>query len=513
MADAWQTYPVEFRGGLITNLSPLQQGVNFPGTAQRLRNFEPSTDGGYRRIQGFSKWDATQVGGSAGRIRGVTRFNGYAYAAKGSHLYRSDGSGAWTQVTDNAAFSSSGVTLAGTGKVRFAVHSFSGSPILIVVDGVSKPFKLSGSTFSLITTATSDQQGATQVVAHRAHLFFAKGGLVTYAAPLSDSDFSAANGAGVLKTMTDNVTGLFFFREQLIIFAEGSIFSVTGSTDADWQVQPITRDIGAIKEDTIQEVGGDLMFLGPDGLRLLSATERNNDFGLGVVSKSIQSEVTSFINAVDGFSSVVIRNKSQYRILGFSSINNASGRGLICTQFAMQGGQEMAWAETQGINCFCSSSDLDDGEEFIYFGNDDGYVYRMENGNDFDGANIVATFKTPPFPITDPVTRKTFYKMRLFTDPLGSLEVSISPEYDFGQDEIIQPPEITVANTTESTVAIYGVGEFGVAAYGGANLKYIFDLNLIGSAFVGAYTFTSDGTDPPFSFDSMIIQYGQYGRR
>lgn len=27
MADAWQTYPFEFRGGLITNLAPTQQGV------------------------------------------------------------------------------------------------------------------------------------------------------------------------------------------------------------------------------------------------------------------------------------------------------------------------------------------------------------------------------------------------------------------------------------------------------------------------------------------------------
>ena len=103
--------------------------------------------------------------------------------------------------------------------------------------------------------------------------------------------------------------------------------------------------------------------------------------------------------------------------------------------------------------------------------------------------------------------------MRLFTDPLGSLEVAINPEYEFGQQGIVQPPQITIANTTESTVALYGVGEYGSASYGGANLKYIFDVNLVGSAFVGSYTFTSDGIEPPFSFDSMIIQYGQYGRR
>ena len=59
--DAWQTYPVEFRGGLITNLSPLQQGINAPGSARILRNYEPSVEGGYRRIEGFTKFDSAII--------------------------------------------------------------------------------------------------------------------------------------------------------------------------------------------------------------------------------------------------------------------------------------------------------------------------------------------------------------------------------------------------------------------------------------------------------------------
>ena len=33
MATDWQTFPVEFRGGLVSNLTPLQQGTNAIGTA------------------------------------------------------------------------------------------------------------------------------------------------------------------------------------------------------------------------------------------------------------------------------------------------------------------------------------------------------------------------------------------------------------------------------------------------------------------------------------------------
>ena len=52
-----QSFPVEFKGGLITNLSPLQQGINMPGSATTLKNFEPSITGGYKRILGYSKFD------------------------------------------------------------------------------------------------------------------------------------------------------------------------------------------------------------------------------------------------------------------------------------------------------------------------------------------------------------------------------------------------------------------------------------------------------------------------
>jgi hypothetical protein len=61
MPTQWQTFPVEMRGGLITNVSPLQQGINFPGSARSLINFEPSIEGGYRRIEGFNKFDENHV--------------------------------------------------------------------------------------------------------------------------------------------------------------------------------------------------------------------------------------------------------------------------------------------------------------------------------------------------------------------------------------------------------------------------------------------------------------------
>ncbi len=70
MADAWQTHSFEFKGGLITNLSPYQQGFQAPGSARILRNFEPSIFGGYRRVEGYEKFDTNTVT-NTGVIRGI----------------------------------------------------------------------------------------------------------------------------------------------------------------------------------------------------------------------------------------------------------------------------------------------------------------------------------------------------------------------------------------------------------------------------------------------------------
>ena len=61
MPSTRQTYPIEFKGGLVTNMSPLQQGINAPGSARTLRNFEPSIEGGYRRILGYTKYNSSII--------------------------------------------------------------------------------------------------------------------------------------------------------------------------------------------------------------------------------------------------------------------------------------------------------------------------------------------------------------------------------------------------------------------------------------------------------------------
>ena len=657
--DAWQTYPVEFRGGLITNLSPLQQGTNAPGSARILRNFEPSVEGGYRRIEGFDKYDSNiippygspvvhgasqsgttliiaaihttpvvgdtlEIAGVSGTYTiasggvsfdatnnratltlstslasspanaavvtfktttsnyvtiGVASWEDSAIVCKNADIFKSGGSGftkinvpdygtplvnAGSQtgsslaidgltsapqagdvfkvagidkvytVLANATVSSGGATLSinpalasspadnavitflstsreGANKTRFAKYNFSGTEKIALVDGLNEPALYDNATFTVLLDAPTDVIGATFVAEVKNHLFFAKGSTVTFTAPYSDTDFSVANGGGNIN-VGGTVTALAVFRQQLIIFTETSIHQLTGNTVADFNLQPITTDIGCIDSDTVQEIGGDVMFLGPDGLRLVSGTDRIGDFGLAVVSKTIQDTMTSFISANTSFTSCVIREKSQYRILGFNNnITEENAQGILATQFAPQGGDNMAWAETRGIRANVADSNYNQNTEVVLFSHDDGYLYQMESGNSFDGANIKTTFATPHMPISDPRRRKTFYKLFLYTDPQGSVSFNVSLKLDFDSQGTIQPAPLSILNT-QGVVGFFGTGTFGSTKFGTKLLK-LFEAQVVGSGFTVSFQFDSDDTNPPYSIDALTVEYGLNDRR
>ena len=71
-----QPFGLSARGGLYTSLNQLEMLAQ-PGVASKLTNFEVDTDGGYRRINGFSLFG----GGSSARPNGDNKVLGiFVYA-------------------------------------------------------------------------------------------------------------------------------------------------------------------------------------------------------------------------------------------------------------------------------------------------------------------------------------------------------------------------------------------------------------------------------------------------
>ena len=104
---------------------------------------------------------------------------------------------------------------------------------------------------------------------------------------------------------------------NLLYFVKVKYFRLVGSSVIDFKVSPIASDIGCIQGDTVQEVGGDIVFLAKDGIRTISGTEKVGDFNLLSVSKVIQDKIDDFVTAHQNFSSVTIGSKHSTGCLVF----------------------------------------------------------------------------------------------------------------------------------------------------------------------------------------------------
>ena len=134
---------------------------------------------------------------------------------------------------------------------------------------------------------------------------------VIFSVPFEEDNFTTASGAGSFK-VDSTVVGLKVFRNELIIFCEDRIYKLTGTSSSNFAVQEVTRNIGCRDGGSIQEIGGDVIFLAPDGLRTIAGTARIGDVELGSISRQIQSRIDEV--TLDRISSIVIRDKSQYRL-------------------------------------------------------------------------------------------------------------------------------------------------------------------------------------------------------
>ena len=77
-------------------------------------------------------------------------------------------------------------------------------------------------------------------------------------------------------------------------------------------VSGVTKNIGCVSGNTVQEIGGDLIFLAPDGLRTIAGTASIDDIELSSISRKIlpvfRDEIMPFLSSIR-FASMVIREK------------------------------------------------------------------------------------------------------------------------------------------------------------------------------------------------------------
>ena len=579
MPDNAQLQPVAFncQGGLVLNRSSFLMD---PGQAIELENFEPDIQGGYRRINGYTKF-VNQVipitSSSAEEPLMVSSFDNKVLAARGEKIFSSastqlairvasttsmTGSGSLT-VDSTTGFSSSGtiqigselftytgvtsnsftgVTRAtssttaaahttdssvsedwttidtgrtGAKKYQFERFNFDGNEKIIFVDQVNAPVVFNTS-LSATDVSDSSVAGATTVAAYRNHMFYAGKSTtpqeVVFSEPLNEDGFNSGSGAGSVK-VDDTIVALKVFRNSLFIFCESRIFKLTGSSSANFVVEPVTRNIGCINSFTVQEFAGDLIFLGPDGLRTIAATERIGDTELGTISKNIQSIFDNNIKDSVEFDSIVIPDKTQYRIF-FNKSGQAANLSRGATCVLKKDGFE--FSELKGFKTTCTDNFVEAGDVIALHGDIDGFIQRQEIGSTFDGTTIKGKYRGPDMVFGDSGIRKHMQKVIINYRPEGSVDADLIVRYD-NEDKNSARPAV-YPFSTDNLSASYGVAVYSTTSsatqftYGGGQ-DPLDRKSVEGSGFSVILKVEDDGVSNPYSLKGFQLEYQLGARR
>jgi hypothetical protein len=337
--------------------------------------------------------------------------------------------------------------------------------------------------------------------------------LVYYSTRLKPYDFEGASSGFV--DVGDIVTGIKVFRNSLIIFCKNSIYELT-NLDSTPIIKSVTKNIGCISGNSIQEIGGDLIFLAPDGLRTVAGTARIDDVELSSISRKILPLVNNIINNFSNYtiSSMVIRERSQYRLFYYQSGQASLGqKGIIGTfKYSSEGIPAFEWSETKGLSVkFCTSTINNDGTEALFHIDETGYVYKHDTGNSFDGSNVEAEFQTPDMDYGDNGLRKSLYKIKANIEPEGTQnDLKLRIRYDFESSEVPQPGNFLIGNL--SSPSLFGTAIFGTGRFGATTLPSK-SVTVTGSGFSNNFKFFSNDTNSPYSVNGMFVSFIAGGRR
>ena len=265
------------------------------------------------------------------------------------------------------------------------------------------------------------------------------------------------------------------------------------------------------------EIGGDLVFLAPDGIRPVAGTSRIGDVELETISKAIKGLVLSYIKSFDkdSLNGVVVRSKSQLRyFFGDDAQQTVNSVGIIGGLTDVDGSIGWEYGQLLGIRASCCTSEYIEGEEYVLHGDYDGVVYRQENGTTFNGNDIPAIYSTPYLDFGDTEIRKTLHKINTFIRAEGPFTMNISISYDWDDSATSRPG--SYSSTSQGAPIVYGGSS---VSYGDANTRWggstkpVLLSDIQGSGFSARATYVTNGDYKPYSIQGLVFAFAVAGRR
>lgn len=511
-----RTQTITCRGGMDLESDPLLLAA---GAMILCQNFECKVGGGYRRVGGYERFDGqpapseaaneiearaaiTPVPGDGG-VLGLWIYKGTVYAFRNNadnteaKMHASSPAG-WAEVNTGA------VVLSPDGKYEFKNYNFSGASYaekMYGVDGVNDFFAFDGTTFTQISVpGFTDKPQHLAIHKNRAFLAFPKGQL-PFSSVGDPADWDTATGsAGLIGTGGEIIGQKTTVGGALAVFMRNRVSILYGSTTDELRAEDLreqSEKAGAI-EGTIQEIG-DILYLDDRGLTSLSQTDAYGNFRNATIDDPIKSFMGNRLGRV--ITSTISRSSNQYRL--FLEAPNGETEVLTLTFGArgLEGYGRTVYPVR--VTCACSEED-DTGAERILVGTDQGFVFELERGGSFDGADIEAYFKIPFHHYGNPDYRKRFRRAIVGIDSTDPILLRIKPEFNYGDPGSASHP------LRDEQVAGAG-GQWGLDDWN----DFVWSKPIVGKAQADiggsgdnmSLLFYHKGAAKPFTIYNVIVHY------
>lgn len=330
------------------------------------------------------------------------------------------------------------------GRYKFVTYGFAGSRRLYGCDGVNRAFEFDGGTYVAINTKMSPDIPQ-YIAAHKAHLLASFGRLLQFSSIGAPYQWSPITGAGEFG-VGDDITGLSSIEGDqstatLIVASRNSLNMLYGSSSADFRMVLYQQDTGCIAH-TLQLIGTAYM-LDDRGILQLGTSAAFGNFEHSTLSRRFRTLINQLRpSAVD---SLTVREKNQYRLLF------AGGKALYITVNGSKitGATEVTYAHN--MVCSCAAEDSS-GNEVIFYGADNGFVYRSDVGTSFDGDPIPFGLSLAYNHLGSPGVMKTMKMISIEVDSTESVFASIGFALGYQRQEVSQPAAVNLSITTSAGV-------------------------------------------------------------
>ncbi|MBF0256737.1 MAG: hypothetical protein HQL47_09835 [Gammaproteobacteria bacterium] len=365
------------------------------------------------------------------------------------------------------------------------------------VCGLDQAFAFDGTIYEPISTGATDDT-PDFIASHKLRLFLGfSEGFVSFSEPgVPTGTFDALAGAGEFG-IGNWLTNMAPIQGDVLgIYGERVIYLLYGSGPTDFELKPHSFNTGALT-DTLQTLN-DQLFLDFEGIRSLQTTDAFGDFASNTLSISVNPWLAFYRSYLIG--SLVCREKNQYRLY----FSDPAEAGVTIALTMGLGGEYPNFLPQRfpaALVCFANGTIA--GEEWLLAGGSDGYVYRVDSGNSFDGAALPSMIRLSWVHEGTPGVRKRFREVRYETKATANRDMTFAYELNYA-DSHFAP---TAADTLEFKPdgGIWGVDRWGSMTWGGFPRSRF---KLTGSGTNIALILSGSRSDtPPVEINAVRLRY------